>query len=739
MAQSVEQAQSQGGTRVNPGNPPALKARGEPLDRVDGRLKVTGQARYAVEIPSSRVAYAVLVTSAVGRGRITRMDTAAAERAAGVLAILTPKNAPKLPPQPTVQTRASIGDRALQVLQDDRVRYWNQPVAVVVADTIERAQYAARLVADATRYEREACVTDLAATARKDDTDPAPPRKEGSPNPAPPGYSRGDLEAGLRAAEVRIEQTYTTPFEHHNPMEMHATTAVWQGTDHLTLYDSTQGIFESRRKVAASLGIPKENVRVISHYVGGGFGSKGACWSHVVLAAMAAQRVGRPVRLMVARPQMFGPVGGRPATEQRVTLGARKDGSLTAIRHESRSTTSRFDEYVEHTTQPTRALYSCPNVATRERLAQLDTGTPQFQRAPGESTGSFAIESAMDELAYALGIDPIELRLRNHAERDPESGKPWSSKSLRACYQQAAERFGWSRRSPKPGSMRDGKILIGWGMATSTYPAHQWPAGADVTIHPDGTARVRAGSQDIGTGTYTVMTQIAAETLGLPIERVRFELGDTELPPAGTSAGSTTAASVGSAVRKACLAARRKLDALAGPGPLAARFAQHKLDRIEARYEAKPDHEREKYATRAFGAQLVEVRVDPELGTIRVARVVAAFAAGRILNEKTARSQYLGGIVWGIGMGLLEHTRYDPKLGRIVNNDLSEYLVPVSADVPAIDLLLVDEQDPYVNEIGVKGVGEIGMTGTAAALANAVYHATGRRIRDLPITLDKIL
>lgn len=721
------------------GQPAALKARGEPLDRVDGRLKVTGRAQYAVEVPSGRLAYAVLVTSTVARGRITQLETAPAERAPGVLAVLTHKNAPKLPAQPTVQSRVSVTDRALQLLQDDRVRYWNQPVGVVVADTLERAQHAAQLLRAGIRYEREACRVDPASAPRWDDTPPSGKPKAGPEQRTPPDYNRGDVAAGLAAAAVRIAETYTTPFQHHNPLEMHATTAVWQGPDHLTIYDSTQGIFECRRKVAASLGLPKENVRVLSHFVGGGFGSKGSVWSHVVLAALAAQRAGRPVRLMVSRPQMFGPVGGRPATEQRVALGASKDGTLTAIRHESRSPTSRFDEFVEHTTQPTRTLYACPNVSTSERLIRLDIGTPQFQRAPGESTGSFAVESAMDELSYALGMDPIELRLKNHADRDPESGKPWSSKSLRACYEQAAARFGWSQRKPQPRSMRDGAILIGWGMATSTYPAHVWPAAADVTVLPDGTARVRAGSQDIGTGTYTVMTQLAAETLGLPIDKVRFELGDTELPQAGTSGGSTTAASVGSAVRRACIEARQKLDALTGAGSLAERFAQHKLDKLQVSYKAMPGKEHEHYAGRSFGAQLVEVRVDPELGQIRVSRMVGAFACGRILNEKTARSQYIGGMVWGLGMGLFEHSLYDDKLGRVVNNDLSEYVIPVSLDVPSIDVVFIDEQDPYINEIGVKGIGEIGITGTAAAIANAVYHATGKRIRSLPITLDKLL
>jgi xanthine dehydrogenase YagR molybdenum-binding subunit len=552
-------------------------------------------------------------------------------------------------------------------------------------------------------------------------------------------------------------------------MEMHATIAVWHGPRHLTVYDSTQGIFEVRRKLAASLGLPEKNVRVISKFVGGGFGSKGSVWSHVVLSAIAARHVKRPVKLMVMRPQMFGPVGFRPATRQHVVLGARKDGTLTVIRHESRSTTSRFDEFVEHVTAPTRALYQCPNVFTSERVVPLDTGTPQFMRAPGESTGSFAMESAMDELAYSLGLDPLELRLRNHAESDPETGKPWSSKSLKACYQQAAAKFGWTHRSPKPGSMRDGKMLIGWGMATATYPAHQRDASAEASLRSDGTVVVKAGSQDIGTGTYTVMTQVAADIVGVPVERVQFDLGDTDMPETPNSGGSATAASVGSAVRMACEALRARLGELTvtdGRSPLhganasdvmldgarialrgdsarsetiAGLLARHTLQSVDARATAKESEDRKRHATRSFGAQFVEVRVDPDLGQVRVARVVSAFAAGRILNAKTARSQFLGGIVWGIGMGLEEQTVYDARMARIMNADLAEYHVPVNLDVPPIDVILIDEVDPHVNQVGVKGIGEIGITGVAAAIANAVYHATGKRVRDLPITLDALL
>lgn len=729
-----------------------MKDIGDPIDRVDGRAKVTGAARYAADVPVARVAHAVMIVSTVARGRVTAVDTSRAARAPGVLAVIVPQNAPRLPKQIDVHTRTTPGDRVLQLFQTDEVLYSNQPIGVVVADTLERAQHAANLV-DVT-YDvlrpQVALIPDLPG-------EPPLPPKDPHSNESPADWTKGHPDAALAHAAARVDAVYRIPFETHNAMEPHATTAVWQGSDHLTVYDATQGIFEVRRKLAAVFGLPKENVRVLSHFVGGGFGSKGSVWSHVAIAALAAQRVGRPVKLVVARPQMFGPVGFRPANEQHVILGASRDGTLVGVSHSSRSSTSRFDEFVEHTTAPTRALYACANMTTRERLVKLDTGTPQFTRAPGESTGQFALESAMDELAYALKMDPLALRLKNHADEDPFTGKPWSSKSLKACYQRAADKFGWARRKPEPRSMRDGKVLIGWGMATSSYPAHQRPASASAVVLPDGTLRVRAGTQDIGTGTYTVMTQIAADSLGLPPSRVDFDLGDTEMPETPTSGGSMTAASVGPAVRQACLAARHKLASMLDAQPddlridgdtvtaggksqrLSELFARARVKNIEAKVDGKPSDDVKKYATRSFGAQLIEVRIDPDLGSLRVSRAVGAFAAGRILNAKTARSQFIGGMVWGLGMGLFEETIYDPRLGRIVNADLAEYKVPVHLDVPDLDIIIVDEKDEHVNAIGVKGIGEIGICGTAAAIANAVYHATGKRVRDLPITLDKIV
>jgi len=730
---------------------------GKPLDRVDGRAKVTGKATFAADTPVARVAYAVIVGSTISRGRIASLGRAEAERVPGVLAVLTHDNAPRLPGG---EGKGDSNERVLQLLQDDGVRYDGQPVAVVVARTLEAASFAASLV-DA-RYEvEEATVFVEPASGGAFTPKPSGPRP-------PPDSSRGDVAGALAAAAVKVDATYTTPLQTHNPMELHGTVAVWQG-DNLTLYDATQGIFSVQRRASEVFGIPRSSIRVISHFLGGGFGGKGSPWSHVMLAAMAAKVTGVPVKLVITRPQMFAFVGYRPLTIQHVVLGATRAGKLVATRHDVLSMTSRFDDFMEPSAYLTRMLYACPAVETSHRLVRVDVSTPTFMRGPGESTGSFALESAMDELSYALGMDPLALRLANYAETDPDEDKPYSSKSLRACYTQAAERFGWARRPAAPRAMTDGRLRVGWGMASATYPARQPPSHALARLRADGSALVLAGSQDIGTGTYTIMTQIAADNLGMPIDRVRFDLGDTTFPEAPLSAGSTTASGVGSAVKVACVALRAKMAALAAGdrrsplhgidpkdidaegGELFARAAPSRREPYEAVVarqpgrivEAKVDEqekpERKNYATHSFGAHFVEVRVDEAIGRVSVSRVVSAIAAGRVLNAKTARSQLLGGVVWGIGFALLERTVRDVRDARLVTKDLADYLVPVNADVPAIDVLMVPEEDPWVNAIGAKGMGEIGIVGVAAAVANAVFHATGKRVRDLPITLEKLL
>lgn len=734
---------------------------GKPMDRVDGRLKVTGGARYSAEMPVTGVLHGVLIMSTVGRGRIAAMDTTEAERSQGVRLVMTPFNAPKVtePPSPGAAA-ARPQDRQLSLLQNKQVFYNRQPIGVVVADTLEQATHAASLVR--VRYEdTDKPVTDL---HRGKQYTPKKVQQE------EPNTLRGDPQAGRQQAKARIESTYETPMENHNPMEPHATIAVWDGDSKLTVYDATQGIFGVQGVLSRIFSLQKEKVRCVCYFTGGGFGCKGSVWSHVPLTAMAAKQVGHPVKLALRRDHMYGPVGYRPHTQQKLLLGADAEGSLTVSRHALLANTSTFDEFVEPSAIVSRMLYECPHQETTHRLSRIDAGTPTFMRAPGESSGTWALEAAMDELSYAAKIDPIELRLKNYAVMDPESKKPFSSKSLRECYRVGAERFGWSQRQPVPRSMRapDGR-LRGMGMATATYPTRRSPANALARLLPDGTAYVQAGSQDIGTGTYTVMTQIAADTLGLPPERVRFELGDTEMPETPVSGGSQTAASTGSAVKEACQQARQAAirQAIADPASPLHGMMETDVDvregrlvsktdsargegyadlvkrsgkpAIEAKIESKPGEEKEKYSMHSFGAVFVEALVDPDLGEIRLSRITGVYGVGTVLNAKTCRSQLIGGIVYGVGMALMEHTMMDSRNARIMNADLAEYHVPVNADIPPIDVFFVDENDPFVNPLGVKGVGEIGITGVVAAIGNAVYHATGVRVRELPITLDKIL
>ena len=705
---------------------------GDGIDRVDGRQKVTGSARYAAEWPIDQLTYGVIVQSTIARGTITAIDTAAASAQPGVLDVLTPDNAPRLPDGGRAAAKPPSG-RILSLLQSREVRYNGEPIAVVVADTFEQATHAAALVH--VTYREDVPAIDMASELPH-----AQPYTEKILGQFPPFSRRGDPDAAITQAEAMVDQTYTTPIETHNAMEPHATIAEWRD-GRLTLHDSTQYVYGVKRFVAKTFGIPDEDVRVISPFVGGAFGSKGSAWSHVVLAAMAAKQVSRPVKVVLTRRQMFGPVGARPYTVQRLVVAGRRDGVITAIKQDVASSTSTFEDWVESSTLQTRVLYAVPNVETGQRLVRLNLGTPTFNRGPGESSGTFGLESALDEFAAKLQIDPVELRLRNYAERDPESGRPFSSKALRECYARAAERFGWSRRTAAPRSMRDGSLLVGFGMATATRPSKQQPASAAARLAGDGSFLIRAATHEFGAGTYTVMTQIAADALGVPESRVHVELGDTEFPESPLSAGSMTAASVGSAVHNAAKALRDRLSSL-GAAPADAASCRSAAAANGGQIEVRADSALpgdESYAKHTFGAVFTEVRVDPDLGTVRVARVVGAYAAGRVLNRKTARSQHIGAITYGLAMALHEHTIIDRRTGRYVNADLSEYLVPVNADIPDIDVIIVDEQDDHLNPIGVKGLGELATTGVAAAVANAVFHATGVRIRDLPLTLDKVL
>ena len=731
---------------------------GAPLDRVDGPLKVCGQAHYTGDLAVPRMAHAVLVTSAIASGRIAQVDARAAERAPGVVAVITHVNAMKLPQGGKAAVHPPDG-RVLSLLQDAQVAYANQPIAVVVAETIEQANGAAALVR--VTYERAPARVDFEAERRNE----YPPEKV---NDQPADTRRGDVEAGLSSAAHRLDAAYTTPFQHHNPMEPHATLASWDG-EKLSVEDSTQYVAGVRRTLARSFGISPELVHVRSSFVGGAFGGKGSAWSHVVLAAMASRQLGRPVRLVMQRPQLFGPVGGRPRTAQTVRMGTDADGHLSALEHRSTSTTSVIEDWVESSAVVSRMLYASPAVATAHRLVKLNVGTPTFQRAPGESTGMFALESAMDEMALAAGIDPIEFRLRNDAGRDEQKKLPYSSKALTECYRLGAERIGWARRSATPGTLRDGHWLVGLGCASATRPAKRSPCAARVRIGADGRALVSSSTAELGTGTYTVMAQVAADALGLPVDRVRFELGDTRLPEAPISAGSMTMESVGSAIDAACAEARRQLvaKAIADPdsplhgaaaddvviedGWMRSRSGAGRRDSVAvllsrlggapliADGNSKPGDEDKQFSMNSFGAVFAEVHVDRDLGIVRVPRIVGRFGAGRIINAKTAHSQLLGGVVWGLGMALTEESLLDPNSARWANANLAEYHVMVNADIGDIDVAFVDEVDPHVNSLGAKGLGEVSMTGVMGAVANAVFNATGRRIRDLPITLDKLI
>jgi xanthine dehydrogenase YagR molybdenum-binding subunit len=735
---------------------------GAPINRVDAWAKVSGAARYSAEHPVANVVHAVLVTSTIPSGRVLAIDDSAAREVPGVLLVMTHENAFRLP-QKTKDGKLQppIG-RRLTLLQEDEVHYNNQPIAVVVADTYERAREAgARLRIE---YERKPAVLDFAQARQA----VHPPDKVLSEDA---DTKRGDLHAGLLSGSARIDVTYTTPIEHHNPLETHATIAEWQG-DRLILHDSTQYMKGVQRIVANIFDIPPENVTAICPYVGGGFGSKGSVWSHVVLAAMAAKLVGRPVKLSLDRNQMFGPVGCRPNTEQHMRMAALADGRMTASGHDTIAYTSMFEDWIEPCGLVTRMMYESPNQETSHRLARMHLGTPTLIRAPGEATGSYALDCAMDELAYELHMDPLDLRLKNYTERDPGKDLPFSSKSLRQCYEIGAERFGWRDRNLEPRSMRQGNKLVGWGMATATYPTNRSPAECAATLLPDGTALFRSGTQDLGTGTYTVMTQVAADALGVPVDRVRFELGNSQMPEAPVSGGSTTVASVAPAVQAAGHALRLKLLGIAAADERSPLFGatadevgvdatsdggelylldeparREGMQAIAARHggpvevtaKAEPGDEKQRYSMHAFGAVFVEVTVDEDLGEIRVPRVVGVYGVGKLMNEKTGYSQLMGGIVWGIGLALLEETMIDKRAGRAVNGNLAEYHVPTNADIQSIDVQIVDEDDPHVNPLGAKGIGEIGITGVGAAIANAVFHATGKRVRDLPITLDKLL
>jgi xanthine dehydrogenase YagR molybdenum-binding subunit len=676
---------------------------GAGLDRVEGREKVTGAAIYAYEHGQEEIAYATVVSSTIARGRIRSIDRSEALALPGVLAVLGCDGAPRLP--------GAEGELAL--FQSDRVAYRGQIVAAAVAESLEAAQQAAGLVG--IDYGEETPSVELR------------PDHPGlyKPDTVNPSYEtdteRGDFDAAFAAAPVTVDVTYETPSFHNNPMEPHASLAVWGADGTLTVYDSTQGASPARQTIARVFGLEPESVRVVSPHVGGGFGSKGSVRPQAILAALAAQVVGRPVKAAVTRQQMFDLTGYRTPTIQRLRLGARADGTLTAIGHDVVEQTSTLVEFAEQTAVVTRMMYAAPSRRTTHRLVPLDVPTPSWMRAPGECPGMYALESAIDELAVACGLDPIELRIANEPDVDPETGHPFSSRNLVACLREGAERFGWSDRDPRPGTRRDGSWLAGTGVAASTYPARRRGCEALARRLDDDSFLVRVAAADIGTGARTALTQIAADALGVAPDRVRVEIGDSAFGEAPVAGGSAGTASWGSAVFQACSRLRETGETEA---------VVDTTDAVEAQ---------EPYSRHAFGAQFVEARVNTDTGEIRVPRMLGVFAAGTIVNPKTARSQLIGGMTMGLGMALLEEGILDPRFGQVVNRDLAAYHVPVYADVDEIDAVWIDEADEHLNPIGSKGIGEIGIVGAAAAIGNAVHHATGVRFRCLPIRLDEVL
>lgn len=725
------------------------------MSRVDAQLKVTGAAKYFAEFEVPNLVYGVLVPSTITKGTIKSLDTKKAESAPGVLAVISHLNAPKTPAYQTEEPSKTSSGRGpgMKAFHDNNIYFNGQPIAMVVADTFERATYAASLVT--AQYEKSSHQTELKSNLDKGIT----PKSKSLQD-----YQRGQKDA-YQTALIKIEAEYIQPTEVHNPMELHGILAQWEGPDKITVYAKTQGVKMTQQVIADTFKIPKENVSVHSQFVGGAFGMSLRVWPHEIATILAAQKVQRPVKLVITRDQMFTIAGYRPHTHQKVGIGANKDGKFVGISHWANVQNSNYEEFTEATVGMTRFLYRSPNVNTTYRVVPLDICTPIPMRGPGEATGAFALESAIDELSYALNMDPIDLRNKNYPEKDPEQDLPWSSNHVREAYQLGADKIGWSNRPKEPRSKKENGMWVGYGMATGTFGAHRREATARAQIKADGTLLIQSAASDIGPGTGTAMVQIAAEVMGMPAERIKFELGETAFPYAPIQGGSATVASVGSAVHEACIALRQQLVELSGnalkkakvdtlvyeqgrvrsPNDRSASIAyteilkRNNLPMLEVTKEAKPGEEGKKFAMYSFSVHFVKVHVHPTTGVVRVKHAVAVADAGTIVNHKTASSQMMGGAVGGIGMALQEEAVIDHRYGRYINNDLANYHVPVNADIPDIDVLFVDKKDPYINPMGAKGLGEIAIIGMAPAIANAVYNATGKRIRELPITPDKLI
>jgi xanthine dehydrogenase YagR molybdenum-binding subunit len=731
---------------------------GQPLTRREGLLKVTGQARYAADNHPPGMLHAVLAVSSIARGRVSFLDVAAAKAHPGVVEVMTPSNRPALAQDPDAKLHPFMF--RMELLQNDKVRYANQSIAVVIAETLEAATEGAAMLSP--RYEVEPARIGL------DAGDGFVPPAIGIGNPSE--MRRGDVEAGLAAATRRIEATYETPIQYHNAMEPHAIVAAWDG-DSLSIDTPSQGMAMAQGRIAGLFGILPEKIHIRSPFLGGGFGSKGLISGPQILGILAARMVGRPVKLVLRREHMYGPVGHRSPSRQRLRIGADAEGLLTAIDHHARIASSTFDDFFEPAADASHTLYASPAIATSHEAVRLDTGTPLFMRAPGEATGSIALESAIDEMAHACGMDPLAFRLKNYADAEPISGKPFSSKALRECYAQGAERFGWSRRLLAPRQMRDDAgLLVGWGVGSATFPALMFEATARAAIRRDGSGLMEIGAHDMGQGAWTALAQIAADGLGLDLDRTQFNSGTSDLPDAGIAGGSAHTATAGMAIHNAGAAVIGKLADLAtgdersplfgaGNAGVVARdgrlyrrdderrgesyvdiLSRAGLAQVEASGKGAADAAAQSnYAMHAHGAVFAEVKVDPDLGQIRVTRMVGAFAAGRVINPRMVRSQILGGMIWGVSFALHEQAVMDRRSGRTLNANLADYHVPVNADVPSMEALMIEEHDPYVNALGIKGVGEIGITGSAGAIANAVWHATGTRVRRFPIGIDELI
>ncbi|MCR8557457.1 xanthine dehydrogenase family protein molybdopterin-binding subunit [Mucilaginibacter sp. BJC16-A38] len=695
------------------------------LSRVDGRLKVTGKAKYAAEYDVKGLVYGVLVGSTVTKGSIKNIDTKKAEGAPGVLSVLTYLNAPKIP---GYQTDSPPPKGPLKIFNNNQVYFNGQPIALVVADSFERALFAASLV-NAT-YNVDTHQTDLKANIA---------------NGQIPGrgkdYLKGQEDA-WKTAPIKIEQEYTIPTEVHNPMELHAIIARWDADDKVTVWDKTQGVKGTQRSIAQAFKLPPDNVQVNAPFVGGAFGAALRTWPHEIAAVLAAKAVGKPVKLVLSRADMFTSVGYRPYTWQKVGIGASADGKLAGITHEATGQTSVYEDFTEGVVNISQLMYACPNVNTRYKIVSLNVNVPTPMRGPGEATGAFALECAMDELSYQLNIDPIELRMRNYAETDPSNNKPYSSKFLSDAYKIGADKIGWTNRNQKPGAVTENGWLAGYGMAAGMFGAHRSSATVLARMMADGTLILQTAVTDIGPGTGTGMVTVAAETMGIPADKIRFDLGDSSLPPSPTQGGSQVMSTVGSAVHDACVALKEKFKALAGNGD-ATNYTQilkqQNLDKLEVTTASKGGEEQGKYSMYSWSVHFMKVLVHPATGVVKIDKAISVADAGTIISAKTARSQMIGGTIMGTGMALMEEAIIDHRYGRLVNNNFADYHVPVQADIPQVEAYFVNKPDLIINPIGAKGMGEIATVGVAAAVANAVYNATGKRVRDLPITPDKLL